>query len=150
MLKVEKSVLIKAKAEQVFEFLANPKDLPVIWPSMVEVTDLKPLPKGSYAFKWVYKMAGIRFTGHSECIEYKPATLLVFKNTGIDSTFTWKFQPENGQTRVHLTVEYTIPSSLLGKLAEPVITKLNEHDADMLVANLKLRIETPIPAGVTR
>ncbi len=147
MLKIEKSVLIKAKPEQVFEFVADPKHLPVIWPNMVEVTDLQPLPKGGYAFKWVYKMAGMRFTGHSECIEYKPATLLTNKNTGIESVIKWTFQPENGQTRVSVTGEYTIPGALLGKLAEPLINKLNEHDADALVANLKARIETPVAAA---
>ena len=150
MLKIEKTTVVKAPAEHVFEFLADPKNLLQIWPNMMEVTELKSLPKGGYTFKFGYKMAGSHFSGHSECIEYKPTTLLVYKNTGIDSTITWKLQPEKGETRVFFASEYTIPGALIGKLVEPMINKLNEHDADALMANLKVRLETPIPAGAAR
>jgi uncharacterized protein YndB with AHSA1/START domain len=150
MLKLEKTLLIQAPADKVFEYILDPKHLPEIWPSMVEVSDVKALPNGGFTFKWVYKMAGVRFSGESECIEFKPATLLSYKNTVIESVITWKLQPENDQTRVFFTSEYTLPGALLGKLAEPVVTKLNEHDADALLANLRVRIETPIPAGATR
>jgi len=39
-------------------------------------------------------------------------------------------------------VEYTVPVPLLGKLAEAFILKQNEHESDVMLANLKARMET--------
>jgi hypothetical protein len=38
-------------------------------------------------------------------------------------------------------VEYTVPVPLLGKMAEAVIVKLNENEMNVLLANLKARME---------
>jgi hypothetical protein len=38
-------------------------------------------------------------------------------------------------------VEYTIPISVLGKLAEMIVVKMNEHEGDTIMANLKSRME---------
>jgi hypothetical protein len=38
-------------------------------------------------------------------------------------------------------VEYSIPGAAVGRLAEPVIHKMNEHEADTILANLKARME---------
>jgi uncharacterized protein YndB with AHSA1/START domain len=46
MAKVEKSVTIKANVEKVFDFMADPRNLPEVWPSMVEVRDVQPSPTG--------------------------------------------------------------------------------------------------------
>ena len=37
--------------------------------------------------------------------------------------------------------EYTVPIPLLGKLAEAFIVKQNEHEAELLLGNLKARME---------
>jgi hypothetical protein len=42
---------------------------------------------------------------------------------------------------VTVQVEYTVPIPLLGKLAEAFIIKQNEHEADVMLANLKARME---------
>jgi len=38
--------------------------------------------------------------------------------------------------------EYTVPILVLGKLAESIILKQNEREADTLLANLKAILET--------
>jgi hypothetical protein len=45
-------------------------------------------------------------------------------------------------TRVTVETEYTVPIPLLGKLAEAFIVKQNEHEVEMILANLKVRMET--------
>ena len=40
-----------------------------------------------------------------------------------------------------VSVEYDIPGTALGKLAEPVIREMNEHEGEMILANLKARME---------
>jgi len=140
---IERSIMIKAPPKQVFSYLEEPVHLLEIWPSMVEIKDVKPLPKGGHRYHWVYKMAGMRFEGDTETVEFEPDRHFLSKSTGqIPATFDYTFTPENGATKVDVKTEYEIPSSLLGKLAEPFVRRLNEREADTFLANLKDRVET--------
>ena len=141
MAKVERSITINAPVEKVCGYI-KPENLPEFWPRLVEVKDVQPLPNGGFSNKWVYKMAGMRFEGSSEDVEIVPNERLVTKTKGgIESTQTWMFIPEAGGTKVTFGVEYNIPIPVLGKLAEAIVVKMNEHEAELLLANLKARIE---------
>jgi uncharacterized protein YndB with AHSA1/START domain len=142
MVAIEKSVLVKAPPEEVYAYLDDPLHLPEVWPSMVEVRDVADLPNGGHRFHWVYKMAGARFEGDSETVEIEPGRHYVQQNTGqIPSSFDWTFVAENGSTRLMMKSEYEIPETLLGKLARPFIVRLNEREAETVLANVKDRIE---------
>jgi uncharacterized membrane protein len=143
MAKVTRSISINAPVEKVFAFMWDPTNLPEIWPSMVEVKDVKLTPEGvGSTFAWVYKMAGMRFEGVSETIEYiANRRNVTHAAKGIPSTFVWAYQPEAGGTKLTMEVEYTVPIPLLGKLAEAFIVKQNEHEAECTLANLKARME---------
>lgn len=143
MTKVERAITINAPVEKVFDYMTEATNLPEIWPSMVEVKDVKRTPEHiGTTFQWVYKMAGMRFEGSSTVIEYVANQREVTKSErGIPSTFVWTYQPEDGGTRLTVEVEYTIPVPLLGKLAEAFIAKQNEHEAEVMLANLKARME---------
>jgi uncharacterized membrane protein len=128
--------------EKVFGYVNQPTNLPQIWPSMVEVKDVQRLPNGGTSFQWVYKMAGMRFEGTTKDTEYVPNQRVVSKSTGgIESTFIWTFQPEDGGTKLTVEVEYTVPIPLLGKVAEAFIVRQNERELDLILANLKARME---------
>ncbi|GAF74551.1 unnamed protein product [marine sediment metagenome] len=144
MVKAVKSITIKAPVEKVFDYLCEPTNLPEIWPSLVEIKDVQKLPSGGTRDRWVYKMAGIRLEGTSESedAECIPNQRLVSKTKGgVESTMTWMFQPEAGGTKVTLEVEYTVPIPVLGKLAEAIIVKMNDHEGELILANLKARME---------
>jgi uncharacterized membrane protein len=142
MVKLEKSVTIKAPVEKVFDYLGDPKNLPEIWPSMIEVRDIQPSPVGGYNFSWTYKMAGMRFEGASETTEYIANQRNVTESKkGIQSRFIWTYKPEAGGMKLTVQAQYTVPVPLLGKLAEAFIIKQNEHESDVLLANLKARME---------
>ena len=142
MVKGIRSIEIQAPVEKIYEFLTLPTNLVEIWPSMVEAKDLRKLPNGGYYFNWVYKMAGIRFEGSSEDIEVDPCHKVVSKSKGgIDSTITFTFEPQEAVTKVTFEVEYNIPIPLIGKLAETIIVRQNEHETEALLANLKTRME---------
>lgn len=142
MVTIERSVLVEAPPEKVYEYLDDPAHLPEIWPSMVEVSDVADLPNGGHSYHWVYKMAGVRFEGESETVEIEPEKHYIQKNTGqIPSSFDWTFIAENGSTRLKMKTEYEVPETLLGTLAKPFILKLNEREADSFLGNLKDRVE---------
>jgi uncharacterized membrane protein len=142
MPKIGKSISINAPAEKIFDYWTEPANLPEVWPSVVEVKDRQRLPNGGNFFRWVYKMAGMRFEGTSQDVEYvtNRRTVTDLKG-GIDSTITVTLQPEGDGTQVAFEVEYTVPVPLLGKLAEAAIVKLNQNEIELLLANLRVRME---------
>jgi uncharacterized protein YndB with AHSA1/START domain len=142
MTKVEKTIIINAPLEKIFSYISDPTNLPEFWPSLVETSDVKTLPNGGHSNRWVYKMAGMRFEGTSEDVECVQNQRLVSKTKGgTESTQTWVFHSETGGTRVTFTIEYTVPIPVLGKLAEAIIVRMNDHEGDIVMANLKARME---------
>ena len=142
MATIERSITIKVPPEKVFDYFVDPTHLPEFWPSMIEVKDIKPLPNGGHRYHWLYKMAGVKFEGDTETVELVKNEKLVSKvEGGIESRFDWQFKPENGFTRMTVKADFKVPPTLLGKLKEPFLVKLNEHEAEILLANLKDRME---------
>ena len=142
MATIKSSITINAPVEKVFEYGSKPENMPEVWPSMIEVKNIKELPNGGYSYDFVYKMAGIRLTGSSEDTEVVPNERVVSISTGgIESTITWTFEPEGGGTKLTTLAEYKIPVPLLGKIAEAFIVKMNENEVDTIMANLKARME---------
>ena len=143
MPKRETTITINAPVEKVFSYLQDePTNLLEIWPSMVEVKDMKRLPNGGTSFRWVYKMVGMRFEGTSEDIEYISNQRVVTKTKGgIEATYTWTFQPEDGGTKMTVEVEWSVPVPVLGKLAEALIIRQQEREFDLVLANLKDKME---------
>ena len=142
MATLSKSILINAPAEKIFAYVADPLSLMEVWPSMVDAQDIQTLPNGGNKFKWTYKMAGVRLQGISEDIEFLPPRKMVSKTTGgIEGTITWLIEPTPAGTKVTGIDEYIVPLPVIGKLAEAVIVKLNEHEAEVVLANLKTRME---------
>jgi uncharacterized membrane protein len=134
--------MIEAPVKDVWAYLDDPVHLPEIWPSVVEVKDVERLANGGHRFHWLYKMAGMRFEGDSETVEFEPERHFLQKSSGqIPSSFDWTFMPEDGFTKIDLKTEYEVPKSLLGKLTEPFIHKVNEREADTVLANLEDRME---------
>ena len=143
MPRIKKTISINAPVEKVFEFFIEPMHLLEIWPSLMEVRDVKKSPDGDViSWQWVYKMAGIRLEGSGNDIEHiTNQRIVTWTKGGAESTQTWLFQPETGGTKVTFEVEYKVPIKVLGKLAEAIIIKMNEHEGDTLLANLKAVME---------
>jgi uncharacterized membrane protein len=147
LVKVQKKVTIHAPIDKVFAYLGDPHNLPEIWPSMVEVKNVKPNPQGGYNFGWIYKMGGMRFDGASETTEFVVNKHLVTQSTkGIESKFTWDYETIKDETQLILEIEYNVPVLLIGKFAEAILAKQNDREADLLLENLKNKMEMPVPA----
>jgi uncharacterized protein YndB with AHSA1/START domain len=142
MEKIKKTVFINAPPAKVFDYLSDPTHLPEVWPSMVDVSGVKTKPDGANAFDWTYKMAGVKFHGHSETVEVERNHRRVFRNEkGIPSTFRWTFEPHDKGTDFSAEVEYEIPGALLGRLAAPFLRRINEREADTMMENTRERME---------
>jgi uncharacterized membrane protein len=140
MASIKSSITINAPVDKVFEY-TKPENLPEIWPSLVEVKNVKELAGGGYSWDWKYKMAGVNFNGSSEHVEFVENERTVSKSTGIESTITWSYEAVAGGTLMTAETEYQIPVPLLGKVAEAFVTKVNENESETILANLKARLE---------
>ncbi len=144
MAKIEKSITINAPVNRVFEYLTKTELMPEWLPGMVEVKDIKHTEEGvGSTYKWVYKMAGKRFEGESVTEEFIPEKKLVSKSKGsINSLWTWNFESYNDDTKLDITIDYTVPIPVLGKIAEAVILKQNIREAELALANIKDKLES--------
>jgi uncharacterized membrane protein len=136
---IRRSISISAPVDPVFAFLGEPRNLPDIWPSLVEVRNVEAHPAGA-SFDWDYKLLGMRIRGHSDPVEKVHNQRLVSRSAkGIPSTFRWLFASRGDQTEVTLEVDYEVP--VLGRLAERVVGRVNEREAEILLNNLKRKLE---------
>jgi uncharacterized protein YndB with AHSA1/START domain len=144
MERIKRTVFIEAPPAKVFGYLMDAKNLPEIWPSMVEVSNVKTKPDGTTESNdFTYKMAGVKFHGHTEFTDVERDRRIVWKSEGgIKSTIRWTFAPHGNGTDIVDEVEYELPASLLTRLAAPFVRRINEHEADACVHNLKARMET--------
>jgi len=152
MRRIHRTIDIKAPVGRVWEFLQQPNNLPGVWPHLVAVSNIVPREGGTNDFDWVFKMGGVHFKGHAFVEQARPGEYVRFRNEGgIPSTFVWNYQATALGTRVTVDVEYTIPTPVIGKLAEALVAKGNERDLDALLQNTKERLEyatTKVPVTV--
>jgi len=142
MAKVKKSISISAPVEKVFNYLADQKSQPDWIPSMVEVWDTSEPAVGS-TFKWKYKMAGVLLEGETTVTELVPNKRLRTLSGGtVASDWLFLLEARDGKTELELTIEYTIPVPVLGKVAEKIMLKRNEKEADLAIENLKVTMES--------
>lgn len=141
MEKMERSITINAPVEKVFSYLCDPMNQLEWLPSITDVRDITGEGVGQKS-AWTYKMMGMSFKGENEAVELVDNQKIVIKSTGgIQSTWDWAFISENDKTVVNLVIEYTIPIPVLGKVAEKLVLRQNEREADLAMTNIKERLE---------
>lgn len=141
MEKVERSIAINAPVEKVFNYVADPMTAIDWMPSMMNVKDVSGSGVGQ-SHRWTYKMAGVLFEGETATIEYIPNERIVNQTKGgISSTFIFSFEAHDGGAMLKLVIEYTVPVPVIGKIAEKILRKRNEREADLAMANIKEEME---------
>lgn len=143
MLRVNRKITIDAPVEKVFAFLEDKSHLPEIWPSMIEVSDEQALPNGGKSYHWLYKMAGIKFRGTTEERDFvRNRRIGGTSEAAIRNTVTWTFDQRGGATDVTFDAAYEVPGKLIGRIAEPLLARMNEGEANLVLENLKTRLES--------
>ena len=141
MIKSELSTVIDAPPEKVFSRLDDPKNRVEEFPGVLEVKDITGEGVGKQ-FRLVYKMFGMRFETEFTRTEYVLNERIASKvKGGITGKNLVTMEPHNGGTKMTYTVEYTVPIPLVGKIAEKLLKKQNEREAEVFLSNLKARLE---------
>ena len=141
MAKVEGTIHINVPPEQVMEALLDVEAAPEWTPSLEKVWDVQGRGVGC-TYQWQYKMGGISFEGSTEITEVTSDRMVMKTTGGIPSTWVWTLTPADGGTDLSVTVEYTVPGSVLGAIANKlVIERQNQKETNETLANLKARLE---------
>ncbi|MFC1952582.1 SRPBCC family protein [Chloroflexota bacterium] len=140
MAKIDREIIVNSPIERVFNYISDFTNWPEFWSSLMEIEGIQSLPNGGSRADYQYKMAGMRFQGAGEHTELAPNHWIVVDTVGgIQSTITWTFRSIDDKTQITFSVEYKVPIPLLGKLAELVVLKMNEQEADLIMVNLQAR-----------
>lgn len=141
MVKVESSIHVNVPPEQVTDALLDVAATAEWTPSLEKVWDVQGHGVGC-TYQWQYKMGGVSFEGSAEVTEATPDHFVLKTSGGIPSTWIWELTPAGRGTDLHLTVEYTVPGSVLGAIANKlVIERQNQKETEQAIANLKARLE---------
>lgn len=144
MTHVRRAAVVDASAETCFDYIADPTLAPLFLSSLYSITPIEVEPRGiGNTWGWEYDLFGVTLKGTSECVEFERPTKYVWKaTTGIETVWTYTFEEVSDCTAVELDVEYKLTDDMLGKLADAaVIERLNEHEADAAVRNLRIILE---------
>lgn len=146
MPEVEQSIEIAAPPERVFDLIANePERMAEWWPPIELQERVTPPPTalGSVS-RYVYNMMGVKIRGEHEVKALNENQHLIVKTvSGIDSSFTFRFEPSATGTRLTINVDYTLPGSVLGQLLNRIaLEQKNERDLEEGLANLKRIVES--------
>jgi uncharacterized membrane protein len=141
MAKVERRITINAPVEKVFNYIADPMNNLEWVPSVMEIKDVSGSGVGQH-HRWTYKMAGVLLKGETTVTEHLPNERIVSQGKGgVTSTWIFSFKTQDGGTMMELDIEYTIPIPVLGKIAEKIVLKRNEREADLAMSNIKEKME---------
>lgn len=145
MAKVERSILIAAPVEAVFNYVEDPATTSEYWPSVTEVKRVERLPDGGARMTVAYKMAGVRFDIETVCTEYVPNQCTVYESEGaVSSTLTWTYESHDGGTRATIANAYTVQLPVLRKLGELFLTRVGENEAQAILGNVKAKMDAEV------
>lgn len=138
---ISQSVAINAPASKVFDYVTSPANWTRYVTSLVDVTDLsEETPQKGATFSWVYKMMGLKFSGKGTVTEYekdKSFSLLLEGKHTIKEAYEFADKGD-GASELKVNIEYEIPGSVLGVIANKlIIEKLNNIEATQVLEKIK-------------
>jgi uncharacterized membrane protein len=139
MAHIEQEVSINAPVGAVFQKLMEPETAPEWMASLQDVHNVTGHEVGE-SYEWSFKMAGRPFHGKTVFMEIEPNQRVREESSGgISSTWDWRLTPTAaGGTELHVAVDYTVPGSILGAIADKLfIERQNEKDLRQSLENLK-------------
>ena len=141
------NIHIDAPVDKVFAYMDDPHNWATFMVGMAEPDKIIGDGKVGTQYEFTVLMAGIHMHLSTRLVEDQRDP-----NGGAHSRFdisgassgwqTWDLKPENGGARVAVEMEYTVPGSILGKVADRlVIERMQERDMQHSLENLKLLLE---------
>jgi uncharacterized protein YndB with AHSA1/START domain len=146
--RIERSIVIKASPEKVWEMLALDRWSEWNLGSFIDTKNMKftsevSTPKDKYrvdasAYPSAHPEADFKVT---ESVENEKITYLHGTQSAHGGPMTYILKPTNEGTRLTYVVEYEMPWGIVGKLIQPLAKRIGERDLDKSLENLKSLLE---------
>jgi carbon monoxide dehydrogenase subunit G len=139
MSRIEKSISINASPEQIWDAATDPNNWADWYVGLKEVKSIVGDGSAGTTAEMTFDMSGMKMQFKHTVLEWDRPRKWVGRTEGaIDSTSTWTYEPEGEETRVSVVMDYTVPGSVLGKIADKlVIERRNAEDMEKTLQNLK-------------
>ncbi|MEK6967689.1 MAG: SRPBCC family protein [Nanoarchaeota archaeon] len=140
---IKKKVIINAPIEKVFAFLVDPRKIPLVMPALIENKNIPKLPlKEGSKFNYVYQLYGVKLEGKWTVTKIKkPTEYWAVTDGGSWSEWKYTLSKKGKGTLINFTLNYKIPHSVLTKIKQGILNKMNEKEADHFFHNLKTVLE---------
>ena len=135
---------INAPPDKVLGFIADVRNRTRYLPSLKALTDIKGDPAAAgTTWKWRFAVLGREFEGTGRCLKYEAGKLYSFQTQGgLESSWTYRAEPEGGGTKLSVHVEFKIPDNLAGSLPPPqTLEALKKSEGELVINNLKAILE---------
>jgi len=146
MAHLKKSILIHAPVEKVYALARDPNRWATWYVGLSEPEEVSGEGEVGTVVKHSYLLAGMRFPVTSRVLEDHigpEGGRWKGKIEGpLAGEHTWVYTPREGDTEVTADIEYTVPGSALGRIADRlIIERMQERAADQTLENLRLLCE---------
>lgn len=144
MTQITRTITIAALPEKVMSYISDVRNHTAFIPPLksIEQADGDERTPGK-DWTWTFEMGGVELKGTSVTLDYQEGKLFKYKtNGGIESTFTYEAVPEGDGSRLTIMVDYEVPHTVLGKIADKsVVERMNNTQADATAENIKSILE---------
>jgi fatty-acyl-CoA synthase len=144
-MRIEKTTVIDASCEEVWELISDPRRYPLFMDGMTRVKLKSEEPDRGLGARYQvhFRVGSAEVGGLVEIVEWdEPADLAWTSVTGIDQRLRWRLrQTDDARTRVTLRLAYEAPGGLLGALSEQVSKPMVAGNLRDSLHNLKSEIE---------
>lgn len=142
MVTISESLHIRAAPDTVFAYLDDPYHHVEITPSLIEVRNVESLDNGGKRADHTFRMAGVSLDGELVEMIHDPPNRLNFELRGqLEGELDFRIASESSGSRVSYAATYTLPGSVLTRVAEPFIRRYNERELQTTLENLRDRLE---------
>lgn len=146
MAHIRQSVIIRAPIEQVYAFARDPRHWADFWVGLSEPLELTGAGEVGTVVKHSYLMAGVSFPVTSRVLEDYFGPEGARWQGSIEGPLageqTWLYTPVEDGTQVTADIEYTVPGSAFGRIANRLIIEhMQERALAQTLENLKMLCE---------
>ena len=139
MAEIHKSATVAAPVDKVFEIVDDPANFPKYVPNVHEVVDIRrSAGRIGDSVRVIYKVLGVTFDEKFTVTESeRPSRIKSTFSGGMTGTFAWTFEPQEGQSKVTIDVDYQLAGGPLGKAVDSLmLQRVNEKTIEDTLQNL--------------
>jgi carbon monoxide dehydrogenase subunit G len=147
---IEKSAVVDAPIEAVYDYMDDPTNVPDFAPGVERVEVLRRTDERvGDSFRLIYRVIGIDFPITFAVTEAeRPHTLASRMEGAMTGEFRWQLDDPDGGTEIRLRIDYEVKGGAVGRAFDALmLERMNEKNAEQMVENLKARAESATRAG---